>query len=135
MPLNDNRNTPGYVCGRIIAAYELIVAQAGQELPLNDLTLSATNPLYVLPRLRAGQVGKALARARKQNPGGVARVEEYISGLVAKLDSFPKMLDLEQRADYVLGEAHQKVAGLPFRPARRSVAGGGPGPAAGSTGR
>lgn len=114
MPLNDTRNTPGYVCGRIIAAYELIAAQVGQELPLNDLNLSATNPVYTIPRLRAGQVGKALARMRKQNPDGVARVEAYISDLVARLDHFPEQLDPEQRAEYVLGEAHQKVVGLPF---------------------
>ncbi|MGW0844235.1 type I-C CRISPR-associated protein Cas8c/Csd1 [Streptomyces sp. NPDC002787] len=114
MPLNDSRSTPGYVCGRIIAAYELIAAQVGQELPLNDLNLSATHPIYTVPRLRAGQVHKALARMRRQNPDGVARVEAYISDLVARLDHFPETLDPEQRAEYVLGEAHQKVVGLPF---------------------
>lgn len=114
MPLNDSRSTPGYVCGRITAAYELIVAQVGQELSLNDLNLSATHPLYAIPRLRAGQVCRALARTRKLNPDGVARVEAYIADLVAMLDRFPERLDLEQRAEYVLGEAHQKVAGLPF---------------------
>ncbi len=114
MPLNDTRSTPGYVCGRIIAAYELVAAQIGQELSLNDLNLSATHPVYTIPRLRAGQVRKALARTRKQNPDGVARVEAYISDLVARLDHFPDQLDPEQRAEYVLGEAHQKMAGLPF---------------------
>jgi hypothetical protein len=114
VPLNETLNTPGYVCGRIIAAYELIAAQVGQQLPLNDLNLSATHPLYTIPRLRAGQVSKALARTCKQNPDGVARVEAYIADLVARLDHFPEQLSLEQRAEYVLGEAHQKVAGLPF---------------------
>jgi hypothetical protein len=70
--------------------------------------------VYTIPRLRAGQVGKALARTRKVNPGGVARVEAYISDLVARLDHFPEHLDPEQQAEYVLGEAHQKVVGLPF---------------------
>jgi hypothetical protein len=114
VPLNDSRNTPGYVCGRIIAAYELIAAQVGREVSLNDLNLSATHPVYTIPRLRAGLVCKALARMRKQNPQGVARVEAYISDLVARLEHFPERLDPEQRADYVLGEAHQKVVGLPF---------------------
>ncbi|MFF4934933.1 type I-C CRISPR-associated protein Cas8c/Csd1 [Streptomyces griseofuscus] len=114
MPLNDSHSAPGYVCGRLIAAYELIVNRTGQELPLNDLTLSATNPAYVLPRLRARQVQKALARMRRQNPGGTARVEDYIADLAARLDDFPKRLDSEQGAQYILGEAHQKGAGLPF---------------------
>ncbi|WP_055534634.1 type I-C CRISPR-associated protein Cas8c/Csd1 [Streptomyces graminilatus] len=114
MTLNDSRNTPGYVCGRIIAAYELIAAQVGQNLPLNDLNLSATHPVHTIPRLRAGQIRKALARTREQNPEGVARVEAYIADLVARLDHFPQSLDSEQRAEYVLGEAHQKVVGLPF---------------------
>ena len=114
MPLNDTRNTPGYVCGRIIAAYELIVAQVGKELSPNDLSLSATNPVYTIPRLRTGLVRKALASMRPQNPQSVARVETYLSDLVARLDRFPERLDPEQRAEYVLGEAHQKVVGLPF---------------------
>jgi hypothetical protein len=33
VPLNDTHNTPGYVCGRIIAAYELITAQVGRSCP------------------------------------------------------------------------------------------------------
>ncbi|MFD8609372.1 type I-C CRISPR-associated protein Cas8c/Csd1 [Streptomyces sp. NPDC059631] len=114
MPLDDTHNTPGYVCGRIIAAYDLIVTRAGEELSLNDLNLSATNPAYAIPRLRAGLVCKALARMRPRNPQGVARVEAYLSDLVARLDDFPKRLDLEQQAEYVLGEAHQKVVGLPL---------------------
>ncbi|MDW6057936.1 type I-C CRISPR-associated protein Cas8c/Csd1 [Streptomyces sp. FXJ1.4098] len=112
MPLDD-RDTPGYICGRIIAAYELIADQAGQQLPSADLDLSATHPMYAVPRLRAGQVRKALARMRKEDPQGVARVEAYLSDLVAKLDRFPERLDMEQRAEYVLGHAHQKVVGLP----------------------
>ncbi len=114
MPLDNSRNTPGYVCGRIIAAYELIAARVGEELPLNDLNLSATHPVYTIPRLRAGQVRKALARMRRRSPARVARVEAYIADLVARLDHFPEHLDPEQRAEYVLGEAHQKVVGLPF---------------------
>lgn len=114
MPLDDTRNTPGYVCGRIIAAYELIAAQVGKELSLNDLNLTATHPVYTIPRLRAGLVCKALARMREQNPQGVARVEAYLSELVARLDHFPERLDPEQQAEYILGEAHQKVVGLPF---------------------
>lgn len=113
MPLDDTRTTPGYVCGRIIAAYELIAARVGKELSLNDLSLTATNPVYT-HRLRAGLVCKALARMREQNPQGVARVEAYLSELVARLDCFPERLDPEQQAEYVLGEAHQKVVGLPF---------------------
>jgi hypothetical protein len=114
VPLNDSQNAPGYICGRIIAAYELIMTRADQELSQNDFSLSATNPVYVLPRLRAGQVAKALARMRQRNPHGVARVEAYIADLVARLDSFPERLDVEQSAQWTLGEAHQKAAGLPF---------------------
>lgn len=113
MPLDDNCNDPGYVCGRLMAAYELIVTRAGGELSVNDLTLSATNPVYVLPRLRAGQVQKALGRMRRRNPAWVARVENYIADLTARLDEFPKRLNVEQGSQWVLGEAHQKVVGLP----------------------
>ncbi|MFJ5951326.1 type I-C CRISPR-associated protein Cas8c/Csd1 [Streptomyces noursei] len=120
MPLDDTRDTPGYVCGRIIAAYELIAAQAGQQLPPADLDLSATHPIYTIPRLRAGQVRQAIAHTRRQNPRGAARTEEYIADLVAKLDRFPERLDMKQRAEYVLGHAHQKVVGLPKGVASRS---------------
>ncbi|MEW1657927.1 type I-C CRISPR-associated protein Cas8c/Csd1 [Streptomyces sp. NPDC093707] len=114
MPLDDTHNTPGYVCGRIIAAYELIADWEGKELPLNDLNLSATNPMYTIPRLRAGVVCKALARMRLRNPQGVDRVEAYLSDLVARLDCIPERLDMRQQTDYVLGHAHQKVVGLPL---------------------
>lgn len=113
MPLDDSHNDPGYICGRLMAAYELIVTRAGGELSLNDLTLSATNPVYVLPRLRAGQVAKALGRMRRRNPAWVRRVEEYIADLTARLDEFPKHLNVEQGSQYILGEAHQQKVGLP----------------------
>lgn len=113
MPLDDIRDTPGYICGRIIAAYELIAEQAGQQLPLSDINLSATHPMYTIPRLRAGQVRKALARMRRQNSPGAAHAEAYLAELVARLDRFPERLDLEQQAAYVLGHAHQKVVGRP----------------------
>lgn len=114
MPVDDTRNTPGYVCGRIIAAYELIAHRAGVELPLQDLRLSATSPVYTVPRLRTGPVRKALASMRPKNPEAVARIEDYLSGLVARLDDFPQRLDMRQQAEYLLGQMHQKAAGLPW---------------------
>ncbi|MFJ2745289.1 hypothetical protein ACIO3O_37160 [Streptomyces sp. NPDC087440] len=113
MPLNDARNEPGYVCGRIIASFELIAAQDGKMLPRNDLNLSATAPKYTIPRLRAGVVCKALAHMRPRDRRRVEAFEEHLSSLFEMLDSIPERLDQTQRMQYVLGEAHQKVVGLP----------------------
>jgi hypothetical protein len=96
-----------------MAAYELIVTRAGGELSLNDLRMAAIFPIHVLPRLRAGQVQKALGWMRRRNPAWVARVENYIADLTARLDEFPKSLNVKQQSQYVLGEAHQQVVGLP----------------------
>jgi len=112
--LDESRDDPGYVCGRITAVYELVVERVGGELSVNDLTLSATNPMHTLPRLRATLVARALARLRPGDPDGVRRAEDYLSELMEKLDAFPRQLDSEQQSCYVLGHAHQKGAGVPF---------------------
>lgn len=114
MPLSDTNTDPGYICGRLTAAYELIAEQIGRELPLNDITLSATNPIHTLPRLRVGLVSQALARLRVNRPQEVSRVEKYLSELAEHLDAFPRSLTPEERACYVLGYEHQKAVGLPF---------------------
>lgn len=116
MPLNNTATDPGYICGRLTAAYEIVAEQVGRQLPINDLNLSATNPMHVLPRLRAGLVSEALARLRTDNPQAVRRVEDYIAELTDHLDEFPRQLTLTERSRYVLGHAHQRIAGLPGMP-------------------
>jgi CRISPR-associated protein Csd1 len=115
VPLNNTSTDPGYVCGRLTAVYELIAERDGNELSVNDLTLSATNPIYTLPRLRATLVNKTLARLRPRDPQGVRQVEDYLSELTAKLTEFPKRLTPRQQSQYVLGHAQQKLTGFPFR--------------------
>lgn len=112
--LDESREDPAYLCGRLLAILDDIQYAA---LPEVNVTLAAksfgaalTTPRYILPD-RVKMATQAYLPKIKKGEGGAYNVEsKRLTGVLDQLDGFPAFLDPDGQAAFVLGFYHEKAA-------------------------
>lgn len=113
MSLDKTNTDPGYLLGRLFAAFESV-----QEMALGGKLNSTIRDKYygsasatpgsVFPVVvRNGQ--NHLSRLRKDKPGLAVNIEKAIAEIMDKLNgTFPKSLRIEDQGHFAIGYYHQK---------------------------
>lgn len=110
--LNPDLDHPSYVCGRLLALYDILQYQAQGEVNVTASDryygMASTYPRLAFPKLES--LSKAhLKKLRRDNPGAAVNIEKEIRELMTRLSNFPSQLSLEDRGRFVIGFHHQKA--------------------------
>jgi CRISPR-associated protein Csd1 len=111
--LDENEQSPAYVCGRLLAVFEQIQREA-----LGDVNATVTDkyfgtfsaaPGLVLGRLYANAQNH-LGKLRGDKPGAYAALDRLLTEVSGKLKTPPTgQLHLVEQAQFALGYYHQKA--------------------------
>ena len=116
MSLDREHRTPGYLLGRLFAAYELAqrAALGRVNATIRDRYYGAASatPASVFPLIvRGGQ--NHLSKVRKEKPGWAALIERELEGIYDNLgSSLPRSLSLQQQGEFAIGYYQQRAAKL-----------------------
>jgi CRISPR-associated protein Csd1 len=111
--LDEDRNDPGYLLGRLFAVLERLqqIAAEGRELnaTIRDRHVGAASatPKAVFPHLLRLSLAH-LKRARADRPGQARALEARVEEIHDRLADFPATLDLDQRGLFFLGYYHER---------------------------
>lgn len=107
----DNPNA-AYQCGRLLA-----VLESAQRAALGDVGAGVVDrfygsassaPLMVFPRLLKG-AQPHLGKLQRDRPGVWMALQGRITDVVARIDSFPRVLMIEDQGLFALGYYHQRA--------------------------
>lgn len=113
--LDPDNTEPGYLLGRLFAAYEWAqhAALPGVKATVKDKFYGAASstPQSVFPMVDRG-AAPHLAKLRKEKPGLAVVIEREIAAIMARMspgtDPFPRALPTAQQALFALGYYHQR---------------------------
>ncbi len=117
MSLDQDLTDPPYALGRLFAVYERTQeAAAGRELnkTIRDAFFGAamSTPASVFPRLmRLNQIH--LRDVKRSQPGYGVHLDKLILAINDKIDpsrNYPRVLALQEQAQFALGYYHQRQA-------------------------
>lgn len=105
-------NSPGYLCGRLLA--ELEGAQKAAVNPNSTLVDRYYGAASSAPATVFGNLLKNLqahmSKLRRDKPGVFIGIDTRLQEIMSSIDEFPKVLTLKEQALFALGYYHQKAA-------------------------
>ena len=110
--LDPNNTEPAYLCGRLLAILER--AQRAAIRNLNTTIVdrfygtASTAPQSVFGRLMKG-VQAHLSTLERDNRGAYHAIQSQLENVMSGLNTFPKVLTLEQQGIFSLGYYHQRA--------------------------
>lgn len=111
--LDDSSTESAYLCGRLLAVIEEAqrLAVPGIKATVVDrfYGTASSAPASVFGRLLRG-VQPHLAKLRRDRPGAYAALQRRLEEVQAGLQSFPRVLTLEEQGLFALGYYHQRAA-------------------------
>lgn len=116
MSLDREHRTPGYLLGRLFAAYELAqrAALGRVNATIRDRYFGAASatPASVFPLIvRGGQ--NHLSKVRKDKAGWATLIERELDEIYGKLDAtLPRSLSLQQQGEFAIGYYQQRAVKL-----------------------
>lgn len=110
--LDTTCNSPGYLCGRLLAELENAQREAiSPKATLVDRFYGAASasPAIVFGNLLRNAQAH-MAKLRKDNPAAYRAIDDRIQEIASRIREFPKTLNLKEQALFALGYYHQKAA-------------------------
>lgn len=110
--LDTSNESPGYLCGRLLA--ELEAAQKAAINPKATLVdrfygSASSAPASVFGTLMGG-LQAHMSKLRRDKPGIYVSIDKNLQEITSKIGEFPKVLVLKEQAMFALGYYHQKAA-------------------------
>jgi len=110
--LDPQHAKPGYQCGRLLAVLESIqrAALPGINSTITDrfFGTASTAPASVFSRLIRGAQAH-LGKLRRDRPGTYEALERKLEEVHSNLETYPKVLTLEEQGLFALGYYHQRA--------------------------
>ncbi|MHB1455616.1 MAG: type I-C CRISPR-associated protein Cas8c/Csd1 [Armatimonadota bacterium] len=110
--LDTSNESPGYLCGRLLA--ELEAAQKAAIKPKTTLVdrfyrSASSAPASVFGVLMGG-LQAHMSKLRRDRPDIYVSIDKNLQEITSRIGEFPKVLVLKEQAMFALGYYHQKTA-------------------------
>lgn len=110
--LNANHDSAGYQCGRLLAVLESVQRAALPNVKAGIVDRyfgsASSSPAGVFPRLVKG-AQPHLGRLERDNRPAQLALQERLEEVLQRLESFPRVLTLEEQGYFALGYYHQRA--------------------------